>query len=640
MAIINTKLSKHIADTKGLLQEADFSQLEGLTLGIDLQYLIEFLYKSSKFNSNSNHNQLIFHLSNNEFDIISELLLDFVKKISQFKIKPYFVLPGLRNYAQFERILSLDASHGDNKFNGNFIDKLNISKWVNFFNKNGISDFIVAPYSSLTQLTYLFSEHFIDAIFGPSELLMFNKINRIILEVSLLENTFQFIDKFDVFDSLNITEQLEFTELMLILKNVIQPYSFIIVSIMGKTLKNIAEINNKNSLKLSYLNDKQQELLEKVILSLYAAPVFQLNGCIGIYNLLDLEIQSPVDGDERESAIDDEDDENEYIKYITKFNNEKLTKIDPPFDSYEFLGKKLPDEIVFYQSLGMFDEFNKVLEGIVYGTYLDSSNFNGLSLKTSLIENFEKFFFERKQKECKLIINCMTRYFHKQKFNYKNLNKQISSPFHTDTLQPTEIKALKRISFKIDPKGITSFKDYFKFDFAKETFTKLSVGESFDNVESLIMSVIWRVFVNFFDIAGDIETDDTSNTVKFMNSKHLSLIEKISSNLTSFKEDSDLETFITILLISQVASSNKDFEISVIDSKLIYQFKLLFKETFETVLVWSLLTGDFQRLKFETTKEWQKEFVSKLPFQNIDDIFNEDIQKENNDNLKNLISLI
>ena len=174
MAIINTKLSKHIADTKGLLQEADFSQLEGLTLGIDLQYLIEFLYKSSKFNSNSNHNQLIFHLSNNEFDIISELLLDFVKKISDFKIKPYFVLPGLRNYAQFERILSLDASHGDNKFNGNFIDKLNISKWVNFFNKNGISDFIVAPYSSLTQLTYLFSEHFIDAIFGPSELLMFN----------------------------------------------------------------------------------------------------------------------------------------------------------------------------------------------------------------------------------------------------------------------------------------------------------------------------------------------------------------------------------------------------------------------------------------------------------------------------------
>lgn len=639
MTVIDTKLSQHINDCDGLLQESDLLQLEGMTIGIDLHYLVELLQKTSK--------TAVKQSTEEEFAVIAGLVLDFVKELFEFSIKPFFVLSGLRTYNQFQIMLTLDESHGQNKTTGKFIDKLNLSKWVQFFNSNDILNFVVAPYSCLTQLTYLFAEGFIDAIVGPTELLMFNKINRVIVDVFFSESkdiqqkTFQFVDKFDVFESINIKNQLEFTELMLILKNSFQPVSFVIPSIVGKSFKNVVEINKKNPLKLAYLNSKQQELLDKAIMSLYSAPVFQLNGHIGLYCFLELEISSSTAEKEQDSAIsddDDDDDENEYMRYITKFNKQKLSSVEPPSDSYEFLGKRLPDEIAFYQSLGMFEELNKVLESIVYGTYLDSSDFEDSALDRSLYENLQTFLFESKQQETKLIVNCMTRYFHKQNIIYKNLNSPINLKFHLNTMQSAEMKAFKRISFKIDKKETSSFADYFKFDFSSQIFTKLSVGESFDNVESLIFSVIWRVLVNCFHIAGDVETDDATNTLRLMNSKDLPFIEKIVSNLNSCKNEEELETFTVILLIIQVSRVKDTSDLSFINYKLIYQFKLMFKELFETVLVWSLLTGDFDRLKFTSVAQWQKEFVSKLPFQHIDSIYQSN--GESDAELKRLISLV
>lgn len=646
MTIIDTQLSKHIRDD-GLLQESDLLQLEGTTLGIDLHYLIELLQKSSKSNSTHNQGQPAVQQSpKKEFAVISGLVLDFIKGLSEYNIKPFFVLSGLRNYNQFQRMLTLDESRGHNKSNGNYIDKLNISKWVQIFNSNGLLNFVVAPFSSLTQLTYLFGEGFVDAILGPTELMMFNKINRVIVDVffseikSSTQSFFEFVDKFDVFDSINIKNQLEFTELMMILKNNYQPVSFVVPNIMGKSLKNIVDINQKNPLKLAYLDLTQQESLDKAIMSLFSAPVFKLNGYIGLYCFLELETSSSTDKSEQDSAIsdDDDDDENEYLKYVTEFNKQKLSPINPPSDSYEFLGKRLPDEIVFYQSLGMFEELNKVLESIVYGTYLDFSDFEDSALDRSLYEKFQTFAFESKQQATKLVVNCMTRYFHKQNIIYKNLNSPINLKFHLNTMQPREMKAFKRISFKVDKKEIFSLADYFKFDFSSQVFTKLSVGESFEDVESLILSVFWRVLVNCFNIACDVETDDATNTLTLMNSKDLPFIEKLVSNLNSCKNEEELETFIVILLIIEVSRAKDTADLSFINYKLIYQFKLLLKELFEAVLVWSLLTGDFDRLKFTSVAQWQTEFVSKLPFQHIDNLFQSNSKSDAE--LKRLISLV
>ncbi|XBW38748.1 hypothetical protein QEN19_004335 [Hanseniaspora menglaensis] len=633
MAVIDTTLAKYIFETTGLLETADLIELKGITLGVDVLYLNEILYQCTELNSSS---------TKDNFNIISTSFLRFIEKLATFEIKPYFVLPGLKNFNQYKESLGTNATQTRNTPKVGCEHLLHISSWINLFSSKGFS-FIVAPYSPLTQLTYLLSEDIIDAIFGSSELLMFNKINRVILNFNLMNESvsdnlkFQFIDKYSLFKNINTTNHLEFTELLLILKNNSQPTTYSIPKNIGKNFKDTVNVNKNTSLKLTYLSPSQQELLEKALLTLYAAPIFHLNGTIQIYNFLNLELTYFVAENQYDSAVSDEE-ENEELTYDYKYNKEMISPIEPPADSYEFLGKRLPDEIVFYQSIGMFDRLNTVLEGIVYGTCVESVAFDNMSLKATTVEKLEKLAFNIKQKETKLIVNCMTRYFHKQKINYENKTSNYSKHFDIETLHVTDVTNLKKISFMLESKKTTSVKDFFSYEFQNKTFSKLSVGKSFDNVESLFMSVFWRVFAYFFNIASDIDANETFDTITLMNSKNLKFIEKIAVNVKTLERESEVENFIAINLLVILLDLNSGDDLTFISYKLLYQIKLLLKECFETVLVWSLLTGDFQRLSYETVSEWQQELISKLPFQKIDDYANLTVQTD--DCLTKLITLL
>lgn len=607
MIVVDTKLANYLAENPKLINKSSIDELKGITLGVDLKYLIEHL----SLNVLDRKDRLINFLNDSDlFDKLSGLVLKFIKDLKvKYNINVFLVLSGLRNFSQWERIKNMDKTHGDNKFNGSFVDKLNKSQWINFFIKNDFFNYLVAPYTSLTQLVYMYSTGVINAIFGPTDLLMFNRINRIIVDISSTDlSTFGHLDKLELFKNLGIKQQLEFTELNLILKNSLQPVQFNITNINNEKFKKIVEINKKTPLKISFLNEKQQDLLEKAIMTLYAAPILTLSGQVNTYNLLVIPAES--DNDEKNSAIiDDEEDEDleddEKFKYLTIYSKTPLKVIDPPSDSFEFLGKKIPNEIYFYQSLGLIDHLESILESICYGSVIDSTDVKtNETVLTKLIKDI-------KLKELKLIVNCMPKYFHKQNILYQNINKTEISTFNLESLPASELKKYKRISFTLSENN--NLKQFIeKNDFINTNFKKLSFHEAINDAESLIMTVFWRVLSNIFDFGSDIKTDDTENTISFKESKLIKTFEKIQNNIELFKTDQDIILFIIMNLIKQHLSATNEINFEIIN-----QFTNIFKESFETVLIWTLLTGDFDRTIFESTNDWKKSLVQILPLSDL-----------------------
>ena len=607
MIVVDTKLANYLAENPKLINKSSIDELKGITLGVDLKYLIEHI----SLNVLDRKDRLINFLNDSDlFDKLSGLVLKFIKDLKvKYNINVFVVLSGLRNFSQWERIKNMDKTHGDNKFNGSFVDKLNKSQWINFFIKNDFFNYLVAPYTSLTQLVYMYSTGVINAIFGPTDLLMFNRINRIIVDISSTDlSTFGHLDKFELFKILGIKQQLEFTELNLILKNSLQPVQFNITNINNEKFKKIVEINKKTPLKISFLNEKQQDLLEKAIMTLYAAPILTLSGQVNTYNLLAIPAES--DNDEKNSAIiDDEEDEDleddEKFKYLTIYSKTPLKVIDPPSDSFEFLGKKIPNEIYFYQSLGLIDHLESILESICYGSVIDSTDVKtNETVLTKLIKDI-------KLKELKLIVNCMPKYFHKQNILYQNINKTEIFTFNLESLPASELKKYKRISFTLSENN--NLKQFIeKNDFINTNFKKLSFHEAINDAESLIMTVFWRVLSNIFDFGSDIKTDDTENTISFKESKLIKTFEKIQNNIELFRTDQDIILFIIMNLIKQHLSATNEINFETIN-----QFTNIFKESFETVLIWTLLTGDFDRTIFESTDDWKKSLVQILPLSDL-----------------------
>lgn len=337
MFVVDTKLADHISDNPKLINKCNLDELKGTTLGVDLKYLIENISLNILDKKELGIN---FLNECSTFDKVSELVMKFIKDLSsKHNIKVYVVLSGLRNFSQWERIKNMDKMHGDNKIDGSFIDELNTSRWTNFFIENQFYNYIVAPYSSLTQLVYMYSTSIINAIYGPTELFMFNRVNRIVVGLTLSSKpTFEFVDKFELFENLGIKHQLEFTEISLITKNALQPVQFNITNINNEKFKNIVDINKKTTIRLSFMNEKQQDLLDKAIMTLFASPILSTNGQVSAYNLLELSAEN--DSEEKNSAvIDDEEDElddDEKFKYLTIYSKASLKVIDPPADSFEF----------------------------------------------------------------------------------------------------------------------------------------------------------------------------------------------------------------------------------------------------------------------------------------------------------------
>ena len=97
------------------------------------------------------------------------------------------------------------------------------SDLINYFISLDIR-FQVAPYSSWFQLTYLLQNGFIDAVYGPTELLMLRPVEKFILGMEFPNKEYRFVDQARVLSELHCTSE-ELIDICMAVGNDLQPYT-------------------------------------------------------------------------------------------------------------------------------------------------------------------------------------------------------------------------------------------------------------------------------------------------------------------------------------------------------------------------------------------------------------------------------
>lgn len=158
-----------------LVHSSSVEVLENLVLGIDLDHYLERILKKDKLT----------------------ILNEDLKLFKNFNISPLFVILGINS-------LTLD-----------------IKFYLNYFILHNIH-YVISPYSSYHQLSYLLNSHIIDIIYGSVDLLLLN-ISKLIISFDLIE--FKFVEKKRILSDLHINLR-QFNDLLIVSGTSSQPITF------------------------------------------------------------------------------------------------------------------------------------------------------------------------------------------------------------------------------------------------------------------------------------------------------------------------------------------------------------------------------------------------------------------------------
>lgn len=331
---------------------------------------------------------------------------------------------------------------------------------ADYFAESGI-EFIRAPYLSWVQLSYLYEANYIDAIYGPTETLLLQNVEKFILGLEYHGKEFRFVDKAKVLAELNITAH-QLLEIAISVGCDLQPVTFPFYQ--GAYHPNqlfgigLDIVNSGGSIYSSVLALNDEELttkFQKGIIALQFLPVLKLNGRVELQH---------VDGDDNEA---------------TTTSTTTGEKISPPTDLHEIIGQRLPHEYYFYQSIALID--TKVLEAIVFGTY-----FQLPPLETVITAQYKntvnasvKLF---KNKAINLLTQNMTRYYQAKKIKFAKSFDNVDVELVNRLPEP--------IFFKLSPLVVRSDLNEFSLD----AFLKsLSSGAGDNDDDNLIGATAYKV---------------------------------------------------------------------------------------------------------------------------------------------------
>lgn len=203
-----------------LLQDAQLSSLKNTRLGIDLSYYLRQLLSSADAAE-----PLVAAIGGQPLALMSKIERD-LRVLEQNRIKPVFVLNGLSPAKRTRPFSYEDRRPGLRKraweaYEAGNVDLANqhlsasnsihvpdLYRIVLRMFRHKHVDFIVAPYLATGQLVLLetHSKQYVHAMYGPSELLAFDKVDKIILHVDFAKGQFQFVSKMAMLRELQCTE--------------------------------------------------------------------------------------------------------------------------------------------------------------------------------------------------------------------------------------------------------------------------------------------------------------------------------------------------------------------------------------------------------------------------------------------------
>ncbi|KAI5965641.1 uncharacterized protein KGF55_001003 [Candida pseudojiufengensis] len=378
----------------------------------DLQVFKEFSIKPIFVISRSNTQSQNIEYKSNELSPVEQSLESTWNKISNLQKQNsnyHQHFQAFENYRSLNESIPLQAI---------------INDLVSIFIEFGV-DYLITPYDSSFQLSYLYQSKIVDTIYGSTDLLL-TQIDKFILGIENQTREFRFVDKHKILQELRINER-QLQDLSLIVGCSLQPNTF---PIFPKPLPNYPPINifkfgldslyqyaqvsgNHQDLYGYVLNLNDQKLVDWYLKGqslIKFTPIITKEGYVELYNveLAKLGLDKNVDflGDDDEIQTDGS-------------GNNTPTKplVKVPNNLHEIISQRLPPELYYYQSLGLIPA--EILSSIAGGR-LDVRPPAELGKSDSykkLVSS--KFYTDLLDKQYNLITQLLARYYQVKKINVK-----------------------------------------------------------------------------------------------------------------------------------------------------------------------------------------------------------------------------
>ncbi|CUM62957.1 uncharacterized protein PRCAT00000517001 [Priceomyces carsonii] len=457
-----------------LVNTSSIEILQNATIGIDVDHYLSRIYTFKK-------EQFLAGTGG-----IPSSLKDYIQSdlqvFQEFKIRPIFVIPGLsiqlQNTSYRTNELSPQEQHLEStwsKLNNKqpyssiesfrlFTDPLPLKPMINdlikYFIEIGI-DYLISPYHSSFQLSYLYQNNLIDSIYGSTDLLL-TKADRFILGMEFQSKDFRFIDKAKILGELNLTEK-QFVDLSIMVGCNIQPKTFSIFPPLPKPnpvqpypqlsyfklgldiIYQYNTFNNANDLSGYIIGLNDPKLLELYLMGHSAIkflPVLNKEGFVELYDveMAKLGLKEDIDflSDEENGKLKDRAIEKAKAKGTGKDQRDPQSTerevVKVPNNVHDIISQRLPPELYFYQSIGLLPI--KLLESITQG-HIEIRP----SLESGLSDSYKnlitsEFYTTILDYQFNLITQLLARYYQVKKINVKywfkdealELNNRLAPP--------------------------------------------------------------------------------------------------------------------------------------------------------------------------------------------------------------------
>lgn len=518
---------------------------------------------------------------------------------------------------------------------------------IHYFIEKNIQ-FQVAPYCSWMQLAYLYEMEYIDAIYGPTELLMLKNVPKFIVGMEFPNKEFRFVDSHRVLSELNCNLE-DFVDICMAIGNDLQPRTLpplqvypsvqlfetaLDMSVNGGTNYYTYLLTNPVQIDLS----KEIEAYQKGISSLKYMPVLTENGKVELY--------SP---------------DSQY-SIATESDSSKSSSPEPiPNDVHDLIQQRLPHEYNFYRSIGLIG--NDLLTTLATGIYAEYAPLDGGtsdSYKRLVKKSVDIF----QNKEINLLTSPINRYYQIKQMKYITWFSPGTETALTNRLSPTIFETINRLAVRTKSTEEFSISTFINLlsgtkDLSSFISNKVLFPASVPADEKLTtpFDLLATNFLRLLTLLGFYELDVSSTKLTptkygvllaelndldvsaqnteaifvllvFMKLGVLSLSEEIqpatpsalsAATLRTYPKESQYIMVLTRVLTLYQLSQRPGNYYGPIDKKtLIFRDHVDFVkknlcQLFESVSVSSLVSGEFDRLSL-SNDEWIQSIVKVMPF--------------------------
>lgn len=483
-----------------LVSTGSIEILQNATIGIDAEHYLSRIYTSKK-------EQFLSAIGG-----IPSSLKDYIqsdlKVFKECNIKPIFIIKGLNIQLQVNDLkvneLSSDEQHlysswnrisqKDNNINNNFpgaygnnesfrsfTDPLPFKPMINdlikLFIDNEI-EYLVCPYDTSFQLSYLYQVGLIDSIYGSTDLLL-TKIEKFILGMEFQSKDFRFIEKAKVLKELSLTDR-QLLDLSIMVGCNLQPTTFPNLPPLPKpsaaqpypqlshfkvALDILYQYINMNGNPQSdlygfifNLNDERcMELYQKGFSSFKYIPILNKEGYVVMYGNEIQKLGLISDEDIYTFEQDTHEKNGSSGQNSQKSQNGHNSKIQIPNDVHDIISQRLPPEFYFYLSNGLAPI--ELLEAITQGKL----NIRP-TLEAALSDSYKKLINSKEYVEnldClfNLLTQLLARYYQVKKIKVNYWYKDDTLELN-NRMNPNINQQLKHLLVKSE-KSEFDLKDFF-----------------------------------------------------------------------------------------------------------------------------------------------------------------------------------